>query len=361
MTMIERTADSNYIIVGSLNNNIRLLKINPNGDTLWTRILERTGLREWGRFIAQTNDNGFIIIGYCHVKDTWYGDNDILIVKTDSAGNVVSKRLVGEDIFDDVLIGACRAFGTGFMTMYRLYTSGWRFLHVDDDGVPIASCDYDPFFYQPWYICDFQRGNNEYVMTGAAYNGNGLRFWIAGLESSHLGEVWAYYKGDGMGDVGYKVQPTSDGGYIVICHHWTLLKFNGFSVSWQRIYEGDPHYVLPTSDGGYLVTGDKDNDLWLLKTDSLGLLGVEEPAATPSSSSAIEIASSIGSEIVLRYSGCPQGFRASVFDASGRKVDEIYLSQTQGVLTWGGSQPTGVYFIVPEGSNSNPAKVILVR
>ncbi|NLI98014.1 hypothetical protein GX441_05060, partial [bacterium] len=52
-------------------------------------------------------------------------------------------------------------------------------------------------------------------------------------------------------------------------------------------------------------------------------VGVAEPV-TPITH--LEIANPIGSSITLRYSNCPNGFRASVYDASGRKIDIIESS-----------------------------------
>ena len=75
-----------------------------------------------------------------------------------------------------------------------------------------------------------------------------------------------------------------------------------------------------------------------------------------------EVITSIGSQIVLRYQDRPDGFRASIFDASGRKVDELHSDLTQGTITWGEGFLPGVYFIVPETQGAVRAqKVVLIR
>jgi hypothetical protein len=58
-----------------------------------------------------------------------------------------------------------------------------------------------------------------------------------------------------------------------------------------------------------------------------------------------ELISSCGSSITLKYSGYPDGFHASVFNASGRKVDGIYATSSAGTATWGDNHSPGVYFI----------------
>jgi len=75
-----------------------------------------------------------------------------------------------------------------------------------------------------------------------------------------------------------------------------------------------------------------------------------------------EVITSIGSQIVLRYQDSPDGFRASIFDATGRKVDEVESPAQNGVLTWGENHSPGVYFIVLKSAGAAKAqKVVLIR
>jgi len=77
-----------------------------------------------------------------------------------------------------------------------------------------------------------------------------------------------------------------------------------------------------------------------------------------------ELTSSVGSQIVLKYSGYPQGSHAcfAVFDATGRKVDEIKSNTSSGIVAWGKCYGPGVYFIREvSGNPSVTRKVIPVR
>lgn len=72
--------------------------------------------------------------------------------------------------------------------------------------------------------------------------------------------------------------------------------------------------------------------------------------------------STVGAEIVLRYQDFPEGFKATVFDASGRKVDELHSAGSEGKLTWGKDFEPGVYFIRAESAGGRKAqKVVLVH
>jgi hypothetical protein len=77
-----------------------------------------------------------------------------------------------------------------------------------------------------------------------------------------------------------------------------------------------------------------------------------------------KLISSVGPQIVLKYSGYPQGSHAcfAVFDATGRKVDEIKSNTSSGIAAWGKCYGPGVYFIREVSGNlSVTRKVILVR
>jgi len=156
-----------------------------------------------------------------------------------------------------------------------------------------------------------------------------------------------------------------------------LIKTNLGSVPrWERTYEGEGHAygncVQATSDGGYIIVGSthpsgvEERGLWLIKTDSLGYVeGVVEDRVVEAPNWGVVI--SIGPQIVLRYSDHPQGFHASIFDATGRKVDELHATGASGMITWGkcygcyGCYGPGVYFIRSSSGSATAGKVILVE
>jgi len=88
-------------------------------------------------------------------------------------------------------------------------------------------------------------------------------------------------------------------------------------------------------------------------------VGLEE-SPIPASPYNFEVKSCIGTAVILSYSDFANGFRASVYDASGRKVDELSSSKPSGTIAWGESQRSGVYFI-HEMSGRSTHKVVLVR
>ena len=76
----------------------------------------------------------------------------------------------------------------------------------------------------------------------------------------------------------------------------------------------------------------------------------------------LDVIINMGPQIVLRYSGCTQGFDVEVFDAIGAKVGELDVEATSGVITWGRCHGPGVYFICVQSERSAIIqKVILIQ
>ncbi|MCX7784699.1 MAG: PKD domain-containing protein [candidate division WOR-3 bacterium] len=100
--------------------------------------------------------------------------------------------------------------------------------------------------------------------------------------------IWSRTFGLDDDDIGFSVQPTSDGGYIIVGATATygssdvwLIKTDSMGIEqWNRIFGGTSddygYSVQQTADRGYIITGTTESfgaggaDIWLIKTDSLG-------------------------------------------------------------------------------------------
>jgi hypothetical protein len=187
--------------------------------------------------------------------------------------------------------------------------------------------------------------------------------------------VWTRTYGGVEDDGGSSVQQTANGGYIIFGSSasfgggWLLKTDSDGDTLWTRIYKGCAFSSgQQTSDGGYIITGlttSYGGGLLLIKTDSLGYVGVEEPpvpATHPVTRRDWEVVTSVGTHITLRYENRPQGFHAKIYDATGRKVDEVHATGESGMITWGNNQASGVYFIRPtSGAKTSTLKVILYK
>ncbi|MBN2381116.1 hypothetical protein JXM67_15060 [candidate division WOR-3 bacterium] len=84
-------------------------------------------------------------------------------------------------------------------------------------------------------------------------------------------------------------------------------------------------------------------------------LSVQEVTRTPD----LEIVTPVGSVITLRFCDLNECVNVDIFDASGRKVDE--LSIAGGTVSWGEGFDPGIYFFKMKSSAAPSRKVVLVK
>ena len=101
---IINTNDGNFAITGYTNvdaadSDVPLIKLNKNGDTLWTRTYGGQ-YHDYGNDIIQTSDGGYAIIGYTESFAAG-GQVDVYFIKTDSLGNYQWSKTYGDIYVDE--------------------------------------------------------------------------------------------------------------------------------------------------------------------------------------------------------------------------------------------------------------------
>jgi len=136
---VQQTADGQYIVAGYTESfgagsmDFYLLKIDADGDTLWTRTYGGSG-RDEGRSVHQTTDGGYIVAGY-----SWSfgaGQSDFYLVRTDADGDTLWTHTYGGSRWDYgrsvqqtadggyILTGYTDSFGAGGTDLYLVKTAG---------------------------------------------------------------------------------------------------------------------------------------------------------------------------------------------------------------------------------------------
>jgi hypothetical protein len=125
---IQQTDDQGFIMTGFTSSygaglkDVWLIKTDASGDTLWTKTFGGSK-DEWGYYVLQTDDGGYIISGYTNSFGA--GLDDIWIIKTDAAGDTLWTKIFGGSEEEDsqtiyqttdrgyLIIGNTKSYGNG--------------------------------------------------------------------------------------------------------------------------------------------------------------------------------------------------------------------------------------------------------
>ena len=168
---VQQTTDDGYVIVGGTTSfgngeyDVWLIKTDSNGNEVWNKTFDGGIYADEGTSVQQTTDGGYIITGTTHQNGTL----DLWLIKTDSNGN---------EVWNNIFEG-----------------SNW------EQGKLVQ-----------------QTTDGGYIIVGVTNSfGNGeYDVWLIKTDSNG-NEVWSYAYGGGGSDadVGYSVQQTTEGGYII--------------------------------------------------------------------------------------------------------------------------------------------------
>ncbi len=265
---VVQTSDGGYVVVGNTSSNDgNVTQSFGNGDFLIIKT-NSSGIMEWqktyGGFnsefinsIQQTSDQGFILSGYSKSNNgaysTNHGNNDFLILKLNSIGDIVWQKNYG-GTGDDLALDA---------------------IQTNDGGYAVIG----------------QTSSNNGNLTG---NHGFSDYWVLKLSSSGNIEWQNNYGGSG-GDVGEKIQQTNDGGYILIgfsissdgdsmshigANDIWILKINPSGViEWEKSVgsaSNDYGYgIIQTNDFGYILSGTTN-----LSSNSNAIIAKLSPSGT---------------------------------------------------------------------------------
>jgi len=235
-----------------------IMRVSPNGDSLWTKGVGDSSGLNYIYGMSTTKDGGFIATGSS-------GRNDVYVVKTDSLGNLEWDRYYER---------TDTSSGTG----YGIY-------QLEDGGYIIGASEYE--------------GVNTYI-------------WIIRTDSAG-DTLWTRNYGGNGGEAMVSMRRTPDNGFIILgktyayspygTHDFYYIKLDSnLNTEWERVYGTDfpdlPDDITVTPDSGYVGVGlywytvnytqngyvqrlDKNGDtLWtyIYPIDSTSFMGVDVSA-----------------------------------------------------------------------------------
>ena len=221
-----------------------------------------------GYSVLQTDDGGFVIGGQTYSFGN--GDYDVWLIKTDSLGNEEWDKTFGgwdEDgcksviqTFDGgfLLTGYTKSFGSGSDDIWLIKTNS----SGDEEWSQTHGGSGDELGYQVQ-----QTDNGGYILVGSVDLTSNYDIWLINLDSQ--GDfIFGRTFGGGNNEYGRSVQQTDDGGYIIAGitssdgtgQDAYLIKTNSSGhEEWNKTFGGsssdDGESVQQTDDGGYIIAG----------------------------------------------------------------------------------------------------------
>ena len=279
------TSDGGIAIVGDTDsfgaggNDVWLIKTNAGGDTLWTKTYGGTN-GDFGYSIKQIKDGGFIIGGATYSYGV--GGADFYIIRTDSIGDTLWTKTFGE-VNDDF----CLSLDTlvdgyilaGKKNSNQPFKPDIWIIKIDQIGNLIWQKTYSSSGDDVAYSVD--KTNDGGFIIAAEWSAVGLLMKINSLGDS----LWSKSLEAGL----RSVTRSDYGGYILTGAIWNgaeevnvlLLKTDSLgNTEWEKTYDYQNDYdigysVQQTIDGGYIVCGSAIVDGgasfgWIIRTNDLG-------------------------------------------------------------------------------------------
>ena len=269
---LEIASDGGCIIVGHTKSfgtgekNLYMLKTNFAGDEEWYKTFGESGYNE-GKCVKNTMDGGFIITGFCYPAGAWY---DMWVIKTDAAGEKMWEKKIGGDKLEIgfsitqtidngyAVLGYTESFGNGGADMYLV--------RLDADGAILWSRTFGGSNSDIGY-CIQQTSDGGFVLLGETSSfGNGGKDIYLVKTNQNGDQEWSKTFGYSGNDYAGEVQITQDGCYI-ICGTSSANFMNAYFFKtdengneiWSHTFEdfgaSTGESVTLFNDGGYIITG----------------------------------------------------------------------------------------------------------
>lgn len=283
---ITRSKDSCFMLAGvvynpiSAHSNAIYMKVNANGDTLWTKSISDSLYYNISILsIKQTYDDGYCMTGHAESS----AHLNVFVAKTDSSGNLEWASTLWNSTYDkggsikqtpDSGYLICGSAGSDAL-MIRLSSNGsveWAKKYHDINASYSQGNDFEILSDG---ILQSVNTNNYPVLIKTDSAGNML--WTKTYNQPTSNTSWGYN--------GPKIHKTSDGAYIFVSGD----AFNGGGLTkvdstgdviWMKSLQLAPIEAIESNDKGYLVVGFGPllgirSRLWMpeigiIKTDSLG-------------------------------------------------------------------------------------------
>ena len=312
---VKQTADGGFISTGSnltfYYSMIYTIRIDANGDSLWTRLFGETGNHYGGSDVVNTIDSCYTITGNC---TDGANESRLILLKYSDSGDLLWSQIYRE------------FWGKG-ISLVQLedgcYVIAGQSDHNDGDVLLMKTDENGEIIWMRNIggpSVDFassvkQTHDGGFIICGF-YGTYSLELWLIRTDSEG-DTLWTRFYGGAQNDWGNEVDQTLDGGYVItgVSYSYNVIGIpdiyivrtdNIGNTLWTTTYNGGGYdygeSVQQTSDGGFIVAGCTE-----LPTDYYrAILILYEPDYTPIVDDlTIDIS---GDDVILHWTDVPQYF-----------------------------------------------------
>ncbi len=292
-----QTSDGGYAISGDTNSSgaggmdFWLIKTDASGNMQWNKTYGGA-LDESAKHMTQASDGGYAISGGTYSFGA--GGQDAWLVKTDANGNMLWNKTYG-GTGDDSGYGLVQTSDGGYAIVVITNSFGaggydtWL-IKTDASGNMQWNQTYGGA-QDDWGYYLIQSSDGGYAMEGYTRSFGGYKVYLVKADADGNMQWNKTYAISTLPNIGHYAIQTADGGYAIVGwtyisgqdQDFTLYKTDADgNLQWDMTYGGaeveNGYAVLQDSDGGYVLTGNTNSfgaggtDIWLVKTDELGVV-----------------------------------------------------------------------------------------
>ena len=340
-----KTSDGGYAVVGytqSMDGDVTdksdesydawLLKFDSDNNLLWNKTYGGSN-DEKANDIIQTNDGGFVVIGYTFSNDGDVSNNagqqDFWVFKTDPQGNILWEKPFG----------------------YAGLDYGLSIIQTNDNGYFLTG------------VLDVTGSGGEGNTRNSQTLHAGGDYWALKLDTN--GNLqWSKYFGGYFTDTAFDGIQTDDNGFLIVgssdsedvdisdnigSYDFWIVKVNSYGIlEWENNYGGsqidEAHKIIKTDDGNFLIVGDTRSedidisnslgaaDVWAIKISPNGQL-LEE---TSYGGESFDVGRSVISDIENGYiiCGSSRSGTGQLTQNNGQNDVWVFKTEANGNLKW---------------------------
>jgi len=168
-----------------------IIKVNSDGDSVWSKTYGGTE-RDVVMDLEQTEDGGFILAGSTESFGHMNNYTDAWLIKIDSDGDTVWTKTWGSEEMHDAALSVVQTSDGGYIFTGQLYISTFVedlwILKTDADGNMLWSKNYGGIFYSQGR-CINKTSDGSLIITGEYYNEvtNNYDIWLLNFDPEITG------------------------------------------------------------------------------------------------------------------------------------------------------------------------------